>query len=165
MTGSRPRSVPRIGSNVSPPNTSGPSVRGKAFPGHLLSPPKRAFNWADPPRPRSEDESPPVIREHSSRSSGFLVSKLPESSLLHRSELPRPRGSPFSERRIVKRIQEKKPVEETIWEPVSLPLARFIAFEQMAKSVRRRRRSGTALVRRLLRTSRGKLQERSAESV
>jgi hypothetical protein len=33
----------------------------------------------------------------------------------------------------VRRIQEKKPVEKTIWEPVSVPMARFIAFEQMAR--------------------------------
>jgi hypothetical protein len=30
----------------------------------------------------------------------------------------------------VRRIQEKLPVEKTIWQPVSVPMARFIAFEQ-----------------------------------
>jgi len=49
--------------------------------------------------------------------------------------------------KIVRRIQEKPPIEKTIWQPVSVPMARFIAIEQIARSARRRRRFRVTLGR------------------
>ena len=53
----------------------------------------------------------------------------------------------------MRRIQEKLPVEKTIWEPVSVPMVRLVAFEQMAGSVRRRRLFRATLGRKTLRTT------------
>lgn len=60
----------------------------------------------------------------------------------------------------MRRIQEKQLAEETVWEPVSVPMARFTAFEQMARSVTRRR---AKLGRKGLRTTNGELLRPEAQ--
>lgn len=62
----------------------------------------------------------------------------------------------------MRRIQEILPVEKTIWEPVSVPIARFMAFEQMARAFRRRRWHGTVLTPRFLFSSIGEHREPNA---
>lgn len=52
---------------------------------------------------------------------------------------------------MVSRIQELQPVEKRIWEPISVPMARFVAFEQMARSAKGRRRFRVKLGRKGLR--------------
>jgi hypothetical protein len=66
---------------------------------------------------------------------------------------------------VVRRIQEKLPVEKSIWEPVSVPMARFIAFEQMAGSVRRKRRFRVRLDRNGRRTTKRESWKPSAAPV
>lgn len=64
---------------------------------------------------------------------------------------------------IVRRIQEKQLAAEMVWEPVSVPMARFTAFEQMARSVTRRRRFRAKLARKGLRTTNGELLKPAAQ--
>lgn len=64
----------------------------------------------------------------------------------------------------MRRIQEKQPIEKTIWEPISVPMARFVAFEQMASSAKGRRRFRVKLGRKRLRASGRELRKPSSQA-
>lgn len=59
----------------------------------------------------------------------------------------------------MRRIQEKLPVDKTIWQPISVPMARFIALEQMARSAKHRSRFKLTLRRNSLRTAKSDLRK------